>query len=156
MHTHERSLLGVSCVCRINDTESPRIITELAIMKDQLQRTVLPQRLGGGPHNLGDPCDKSLRNVEKDVLIPQKMRDKAKELKCTQEVTDFSKCCKDSSFLMVVKCREQNAALKSCLTKWFTDEKFKEECTQEYLEERSQYRRTGVPVKRRTTRLPSA
>ncbi|XP_076674822.1 COX assembly mitochondrial protein homolog [Andrena cerasifolii] len=125
-------------------------------MKDQLQRSVLPQRLGGGPHNLGDPCDKTLRNVEKDVLIPQKMRDKAKELKCTQEVTDFSKCCKDSSFLMVVKCREQNAALKSCLTKWFTDEKFKEECTQEYLEERSQYRRTGIPLKSRTARLPSA
>lgn len=117
------------------------------------------------------------------MLIPQKMRDKAKEMKCAQEVTgnsnvfqryytysnmlcntvvyvfisiDFSNCCKDSSFLMVVKCREQNAALKSCLMKWFTDEKFKEECTQEYLEERSQYRRTGIPVKSRRTRLPTA
>ena len=125
-------------------------------MKDKLERSVLPQRLGGGPHNLGDPCDKTLRNVEREVLIPQKMRDKAKELKCSQEVTDFSKCCKDSSFLMVVKCREQNAALKTCLTKWFTDEKFKEECTQEYLEERSQYRRTGIPVKSKMARLPSA
>lgn len=35
---------------------------------------------------LGDPNDKRLRKVEKDVLIPQKMRDKAREEKCVKEV----------------------------------------------------------------------
>lgn len=34
----------------------------------------------------GDPDDKHLRKVEKDVLIPQRMRDKAKTEKCVAEV----------------------------------------------------------------------
>jgi COX assembly protein 1 len=34
----------------------------------------------------GDPEDRSLRNVEADVLIPKKMRDKARGEKCTEEV----------------------------------------------------------------------
>jgi COX assembly protein 1 len=34
----------------------------------------------------GDPEDRSLRNVEVDVLIPKKMRDKARDEKCTEEV----------------------------------------------------------------------
>jgi len=33
----------------------------------------------------GDPNDTTLRNVEKEVLIPQRMRDRAKEL-CASEV----------------------------------------------------------------------
>jgi hypothetical protein len=34
----------------------------------------------------GDPLDRSLRNVETEVLIPKKMRDKAKDEKCVEEV----------------------------------------------------------------------
>ena len=33
----------------------------------------------------GDPNDNTIRNVEKEVVIPQRMRDKAKE-KCATEV----------------------------------------------------------------------
>ncbi|KAJ0065937.1 hypothetical protein NL108_000215, partial [Boleophthalmus pectinirostris] len=29
----------------------------------------------------------------------------------------FTHCCKESGFLMVFKCREENAALKDCLIK---------------------------------------
>lgn len=39
----------------------------------------------------GDPDDKHLRNVEKDVLIPQLMRDKAKQEKCVEEVAGKSR-----------------------------------------------------------------
>lgn len=28
----------------------------------------------------------------------------------------FNHCCKESGFFMVFKCREENAALKECLT----------------------------------------
>lgn len=31
-------------------------------------------------------------------------------------ISDFTKCCKDSGILMVVKCRKENSALKECLT----------------------------------------
>lgn len=34
----------------------------------------------------GDPDDQSLRNVEKEVLIPMKMKEKAKLEKCVVEV----------------------------------------------------------------------
>lgn len=56
---------------------------------------------------------------------------------------------------MVVKCRKENAALKTCLTDWYTNESFKETCRQEYLEERSDYRRTGLS-KKFGTRLQAA
>lgn len=90
-----------------------------------------------------------MRKVEKEVLIAKKMRDKARELKCISEVEAFSKCCVDTGLLMVVKCRKENTDLKACLTKWYNDEGFKQECTEEYLAERSEYRRTGIGKKQR-------
>ncbi|XP_015667197.1 COX assembly mitochondrial protein homolog isoform X2 [Protobothrops mucrosquamatus] len=60
----------------------------------------------------GEP---KLRHVEKDILIPKIMKDKAKEL-CSEQVKDFTKCCKDTGFLMVVKCQKENKLLKECLT----------------------------------------
>ncbi|XP_053120785.1 COX assembly mitochondrial protein homolog isoform X2 [Hemicordylus capensis] len=56
-----------------------------------------------------------LRHVEKDVLIPKMMREKAREL-CSDKVQAFTKCCQDAGILMVVKCQEENTALKKCLT----------------------------------------
>ncbi|XP_076160415.1 COX assembly mitochondrial protein homolog [Ptiloglossa arizonensis] len=123
-------------------------------MKEEIKE-LHRMRYTGGPHNLGDPDDKTLRKVEEEILIPQKMRDKAKNEKCIEEVKEFSNCCKAASFLMVVKCRKENAALKTCLTDWYTNESFKETCRQEYLEERSDYRRTGLS-KKFGTRLQAA
>lgn len=113
-------------------------------------------RYGGGPHNLGDPNDKHLRKVEKDVLIPQKMRDKAKEEKCVQEVKEFSECCKKANVLMGFKCQKENSALKKCLTQWYNDLDFREQCTQEYLDERSEYRRTGTSKRPKYSRYQSS
>lgn len=83
-------------------------------------------------------------------MIPKLIREKAKTEKCTKEVAEFEKCCKDSSLLMVVKCRNQNSILKECLGNWYQNEEFKKQCTEEYLNQRSEYRRTGIkkPIKR--------
>lgn len=97
---------------------------------------VLPQKFGGGPHGLGiyssvlknsglssillfsgEPDDRTLRKVEREVLIPKIMREKAKVEKCFDEVHAFESCCKDYSLLMVVTCRKQNDVLKNCLAK---------------------------------------
>jgi COX assembly protein 1 len=51
---------------------------------------------------------------------------------------------------MVVKCREQNNILKSCIGSWYKNEQFINECTEIYLNERSEYRRTGLQKKYRT------
>ncbi|CAG0888491.1 unnamed protein product [Darwinula stevensoni] len=109
--------------------------------------TVLPAKYACGPHGLGDPADRSLRRVEKEVMIPMKLRDRAKAEKCIPQVQDFTKCCKDAGIAMVLKCRKENAALKECLTQWYRDPEFIAECTNQYLEERSEYRRTGIPLR---------
>ncbi|XP_064802953.1 COX assembly mitochondrial protein homolog [Oncorhynchus masou masou] len=96
-----------------------------------------------------------LRHVETDVLIPKMMREKAKEL-CAEKVTAFNHCCKETGFLMVFKCRDQNAALKECLTVHYRDSAFFEECKQEYIKEKLEYQRTGVASKNRSQKLPTS
>ncbi|EDO63607.1 COX assembly mitochondrial protein homolog [Anopheles arabiensis] len=101
----------------------------------------------GGPHGLGDPEDRRLRKVELEVLIPKIMRERAKTEKCIPEVKAFEDCCKGSGLFMVAKCQEQNDALKACSMEWYRNEQFKQECTEIYLAERSEFRRTGLPKK---------
>ncbi|KAJ8931096.1 hypothetical protein NQ314_016046 [Rhamnusium bicolor] len=105
-----------------------------------------------GPHGVGDPDDLSLRKVETSVLIPKKMRDIARTEKCVKEVEEFTKCGKINNFTMVFRCRQENTVLQECLGKWFLDEDFRDKCTKEYLEERSNYRRTGIPVQSERSR----
>ncbi|XP_019946626.1 COX assembly mitochondrial protein homolog [Paralichthys olivaceus] len=96
-----------------------------------------------------------LRHVEKDVLIPKMMREKAKE-RCVEKVQAFGNCCKDSGFFMVFKCREENSALKECLTQHYRDPVFFEECKQEYIQEKMQFEKTGIPMKNRKQKLPTS
>ncbi|XP_055681784.1 COX assembly mitochondrial protein homolog [Lutzomyia longipalpis] len=113
------------------------------------EENVQSSRYTSGPKQLGDPDDKSLRKVEIEVLIPKIMRDRARAEKCTEEVAAFESCCKDKGLLMVISCRKENDKLKNCLTKWYQDEVFKSECRQIYLDERTEFRRTGIMKKHR-------
>ncbi len=61
--------------------------------------------------------------------------------------TDFENCCKNASIFMVIKCRNQNNQLKNCLTDWYNNQQFREYVTELYLNERAEYRRTGVQKK---------
>ncbi|KAM9601143.1 COX assembly mitochondrial protein homolog isoform 3-T4 [Trichechus inunguis] len=83
------------------------------------------------------------------------MREKARE-RCSEQVQDFTRCCKDSGILMVVKCRKENSALKDCLTAYYNDPAFYEECKMEYLKEREEFRKTGIPAKKRLQKLPTS
>lgn len=107
------------------------------------------RNINAGPKGLGDPDDKSLRKVEKEVMIPKIMRDRAKAEKCVDEVKEFEMCCKSSKLAMVYKCREQNNLLKTCISSWYKNEQFINECTEIYLKERSEYRQTGLQKKHR-------
>ncbi|XP_061053959.1 COX assembly mitochondrial protein homolog isoform X1 [Eubalaena glacialis] len=102
-----------------------------------------------------DPAEPHLRQVEKDVLLPKIMREKARE-RCTEQVQDFTKCFKDSGILVVVKCQKENSALKECLTAYYNDPAFHEECKMEYLKEREEFRKTGIPTKKRLRKLPTS
>ncbi|GAB1866722.1 COX assembly mitochondrial protein [Camponotus japonicus] len=112
--------------------------------------SVISPKFAGGPQGLGDPDDKSLRKVEKNVLIPKIMRERTKTEKCVNEVKDFHNCCLDSGLLHVVKCRKENEIMKSCMERWFYNQDFIKECTEQYLNERSEFRKTGIPKKQRS------
>lgn len=86
-------------------------------------------------------------------MIPKLMREVAKKDKCTEEVGAFTECCSASGILMAYKCRDQNSALQTCLGNWYRNEQFISECTELYLQERSEYRATGIPKKHRVTKL---
>lgn len=77
------------------------------------------------------------------------MRDKAKAEKCSKEVEEFSKCCKENNVFMVFSCRKENSTLQDCLKRWYKDDEFKNICKEIYLQERSEYRKTGIPKKHR-------
>ncbi|RUS87889.1 hypothetical protein EGW08_004367 [Elysia chlorotica] len=110
---------------------------------------VLSKSLGGGPLGLGDPDDRSLRKAEKEILIPAKMKEKAKRLKCASEVKDFGECAKQQGLMMPFMCRPKAKSLENCLKAAYSDPAFIALCTEEFLEERAHFRRTGVKAKER-------
>ncbi|XP_037356533.1 COX assembly mitochondrial protein homolog [Talpa occidentalis] len=83
------------------------------------------------------------------------MRKMSRE-RCSEQVQDFTKCCKDSGILMVVKCQKQNSALKECLTAYYNDPAFYEECKLEYLKEREKFRKPAMSTKRRLQKFPTS
>ncbi|XP_075545109.1 COX assembly mitochondrial protein homolog isoform X1 [Dermacentor variabilis] len=91
-----------------------------------------------------DPSDRRLRKVEVEVLIPQKMRNKARDEKCADLVLKFGECSKREGLMLPFMCRKENDALKACLKKWYEDPDFQQICREEYLSERSNFRETGV------------
>ncbi|XP_067094945.1 COX assembly mitochondrial protein homolog isoform X1 [Osmerus mordax] len=99
--------------------------------------------------------DPFLRHVETDVLIPKIMREKAKE-RCAEKVDAFNHCCKQTGFLMAFKCRNENTSLKECLTVYYKDPSFFEECKKEYIRDKLEYERTGIPAKNRKQKLPAS
>ncbi|XP_074658064.1 COX assembly mitochondrial protein homolog [Tubulanus polymorphus] len=109
--------------------------------------TVLAGNLGGGPKGLGDPDSRLLRRVEREILIPKKMKKKAHEVHCKEIVDALTKCGKESGLFLPFLCRKENKALEQCLDKWYHNKDFVDECTQEYLAERAEYRRTGIKQK---------
>ncbi|XP_043274682.1 COX assembly mitochondrial protein homolog [Venturia canescens] len=133
----------------INNTMAETAETNDNNNKKKLNKSVLPKHLGGGPHGLGDPDDKSLRKIERDVVIMQKVRERTKAEKCHVEWRAFGDCAAENKLLMPFLCRKENTILRECCERWYKDEAFVKECTEQYLEERSEYRRTGITKKQK-------
>jgi len=110
---------------------------------DRVHYGVLPPNMGGGPVGLGDPDDRSLRKVEKEIVIPKLMKERALKL-CSDEVKAFCECGKREGLLLPFKCRRENIAQAQCLIKWYKDERFVEEVTNSFLDQRAEYRRNGI------------
>ena len=76
-----------------------------------------------------------------------RMRDIAREL-CPEAVKTFSDCTQTHGFHMVYKCTEERDKLCECIKGWTESPTFREAVTEEYLNERSHYRQTGIKTKR--------
>ncbi|GAV02246.1 hypothetical protein RvY_12837 [Ramazzottius varieornatus] len=109
-----------------------------------VEKHVILKRGGGGPLGLGDPDDKALRKVEKDVMVPKLIRERTREDKCQAEYRAFEACGKAAGLAVITRCRQENNRMKQCMEKWYTDPSFVNECTEQYLKERSEFRRTGI------------
>jgi len=45
---------------------------------------------------------------------------------------------------MVYKCKTEAKCLNDCMAKWFYNDEFVKECQNKYLQDRREYRLTGV------------
>ncbi|CAH0389489.1 unnamed protein product [Bemisia tabaci] len=61
----------------------------------------------------------------------------------------FANCAKEHGLFMPFSCQEQGQNLKNCIRKYFEDPEFEKKMQEEYLEERAEYRRTGISKKKR-------
>ena len=75
------------------------------------------------------------------------MRDIGREL-CHENVKKFSECTMQYKFAMVYKCTEERNELCECIKSWVDKEDFRNAVIEEYLNERSHYRQTGIKSRR--------
>lgn len=86
-------------------------------------------------------------------MVPKLMRERTKSEKCVDEVKEFHACVLRTGLLHVIRCRRENDKMKACMEKWYYNEDFIKECTEQYLDERSEFRRTGIPKKQKNLKM---
>ncbi|KRX16340.1 COX assembly mitochondrial -like protein [Trichinella nelsoni] len=90
-----------------------------------------------------DPNDLTLRHVERDTVIPKRVQERVKKEKCKEFYDSLSKCFSQNGFTRIWRCYDERDKLNECLLTWYYNPEFVQECTQQYLNDRSEYRRTG-------------
>ena len=105
---------------------------------------IFKQHMYGGPKGLGDPYYRELSKMEEDPMIPQRMRDITRSQLCRDVVAAFANCSKENGFSMAWKCQEEKDCMVSCQKAWMEDPDFVAAVKEEYLNERSHYRTTGI------------
>ncbi|KAE9550156.1 hypothetical protein FO519_006643 [Halicephalobus sp. NKZ332] len=118
--------------------------------KYRVHKTIMSDRFIGGPHGLGDPEDRTLRRVEADVVVPNKMNQKIEKELCNDYYMKLVSCMRqEGGAAGLYKCVPERDLLNDCKKKYFLDPKFRQQMTEEYLNERAEVRRTGMTVKER-------
>ena len=67
---------------------------------------------------------------------------------CTEYVRKFSECTQVAGFKMVVSCTDERDKLVDCIKSWLDNQDFKAMVIEEYLNERSHFRETGIKTPR--------
>ena len=82
-------------------------------------------------------------------MIPQRMMDISRKVLCRKEELEMAECARrEGQIMMFFNCIDRKNANYSCLAKNFRDPEFHAAVTEEYLNERSHYRTTGIRQKR--------
>lgn len=98
-----------------------------------------------GPHGVGDPDDMTLRKMEKNLLIPQIRRKIVNKEKCPKEIEEYQDCvCKTDLIFAAFRCKDLKLKMANCLEFWNEDEDLYRRAKNVYLEERREYRKTGI------------
>ncbi|CEF61000.1 Cytochrome c oxidase biogenesis protein Cmc1-like family-containing protein [Strongyloides ratti] len=118
--------------------------------KHRVKKTILPHYFAAGPHGLGDPEDRTLRRLEADVIIPNRMNKHIEKFECNSEYMDLITCLRqDGAIKGLRSCKPILEVLNNCKIKYFNDLDFRSKITDIYLQERSEARRTGKTEKQR-------
>ena len=97
---------------------------------------------------MGDPYDRTLNSVEEDPLIPQRMMDITKNVICKDVCQEFNKCCDTMGIRFMFSCTQETEAFQGCMKEQFGHPEVHAAVIEEYLNERSHYRTTGVRQRR--------
>lgn len=110
---------------------------------------VFAPNMYNGPLNHGDPNHRGLRKMESETLIPNRMREIIHEVHCRELSNKMKECVKEKgSFMGVYRCDEAFKEVSDCAAKFFKDEELLQAVTNEYLDERSHFRQSGIKTER--------
>uniref|UniRef100_A0AC35FHY8 COX assembly mitochondrial protein n=1 Tax=Panagrolaimus sp. PS1159 TaxID=55785 RepID=A0AC35FHY8_9BILA len=118
--------------------------------KFRVKKSMLSGHFIGGPHGIGDPEDRTLRKIEADVVIPNRMNTKIEKELCHDLFMGLVNCMRhEGGAYGLYKCTEERDVFNACKKEKFLDPKFRQECTEEYIHDRAEARRTGLTPKER-------
>ena len=100
--------------------------------------------------------DPTLRKVEKDVVIPKIMKDRARLVDCVEEVKVFNKCVSKykksyEKYLTFIYCKPESNAMLKCMNDLFVDYDYYLKCKDIFLKEKKLYELTKLDKKDRNT-----
>uniref|UniRef100_A0A0K0ECT2 COX assembly mitochondrial protein n=1 Tax=Strongyloides stercoralis TaxID=6248 RepID=A0A0K0ECT2_STRER len=134
----------------LSDLKESEIFIDEEGKKHRVRKSVLPQYLAEGPHGLGDPKDRTLRRVEADVIIPNRMNKQIEKVECNTEYMGLVTCLREhGSVIGLKKCKPILDILNECKIKFFNDLDFRSKMTDLYLQERAEIRQYGRTKKQR-------
>uniref|UniRef100_A0A0N4Z8N4 COX assembly mitochondrial protein n=1 Tax=Parastrongyloides trichosuri TaxID=131310 RepID=A0A0N4Z8N4_PARTI len=134
----------------LSDLKESEIFIDEKNKAYKVKKTILPHYFSSGPHGLGDPEDRTLRRIEADVVIPNRMNKQIEKVECNLEYMDLISCLrKDGAVKGLNSCQPILEIYNKCKSKFFHDIDFRSRITDEYLEERAEARRSGKTIKER-------
>uniref|UniRef100_A0A158PAM0 COX assembly mitochondrial protein n=1 Tax=Angiostrongylus cantonensis TaxID=6313 RepID=A0A158PAM0_ANGCA len=101
-------------------------------------------------HYSGDPEDRTLRRIEADVIIPNRMNEQIEKVECNESYMDLVNCMREKGAVKgLMLCKPELTVFNECKYLKFHDTEFRERMTEKYLEQRSEARRTGMTEQQR-------